>query len=342
MSLGTPSDITKVSGSSLMYNVFKIPRAHPTSTSDSGTAETLPSDYPSESPSSGSEVEEVDVHQPSEASSNEREELVQAFENHAFEVEEERLSSVYSDAFVQSEAEMIASPQVIRPPKPTFMVRVKRAPTPPRTPEPDYPVQLAQAQSLTTIDERDESFRAESIPGSEHALLVSEPEDLLPPAQLHPPPQYSQVQRKTQEIVRAAPSEYGSEGRSLSEHQIELERAIAARREMKHIENVETIVRTTTDVEEIVDRGIHRYIIPPPPSEPDSDYPSEARSVTDVVEELSVVPRQPQLTTHTVDDRVISTVTETTTTEDVEKHRRYIKQVSSYSNLIAFSSIIIH
>lgn len=289
MSLGPPSEISKISGSSLMFDGLKIPRAHATSTSDSDTAlvsETLPSDYPSESPSSGSEVEEAEVQH----------------------IEEDRLSSVYSDGMVQSEAEMITNQMMLRPPKPTFMVRVKRAPTPPRTPEPDYSVQNALSQSLTTILERDESFRGESLPGSEHAQMLTESEDELhAPPMLLPTPEYAQVQRKTQEVLvetHAPPKHI----------------------DMRHVENITRTKQEITDIEEVVERGTRRYMEPRAPSEPDSDYPSEVRSVTDVVEELPMVPRQPTITTHTVDDRYHTTIKETNVTEDVEKHRRFIKQ----------------
>lgn len=340
MSLGAPSDITKVSGS-LLFDGVKIPRAHATSTSDSDTAlvsqpDTLPSDYPSDPPSSGSEVEELDIieRRSSEASARLQEETMQAFSNQAFIMEEDRLSSVYSDAMLQSDAEMITAAQVIKPPMPSFMVRVKRAPTPPRTPpktpEPDYPVMLAHAQSLTTILERDESFRAESIPGSEHALLVSEAEDLIPPPHIIPPPEYALVQRRIQEIPAPPPppSEYSSVARSVSEHDLEV--AVRPpppiRRDIRLIENVKNITTETTDIKETVERTGRRYMVRRPPSEPESEYPSEAAEPTEIIEELPVVPRQPEITSHIVDDRHVSTITETHTTEDIERHRRFIKQ----------------
>lgn len=214
------------------------------------------------------------------------------------------------------------------------MVRVKRAPTPPKTPEPDYPVQLAHSQSLTTIVERDESFRAESLPGSEHALLVSQSlESLMPPPTILPPPEYAHIQRKTQTHPPRPlppPSEYSSVARSVTEQDLEMDVRENIRRDIRHTENVERVTRETTDVQEMVERHARRYLIPPPPSEPDSEYPSEARSVTDVVEELPVVPRRPEITTHTVDDRHVSTITETHTTEDIERHKRYIKQVNYF------------
>lgn len=350
MSLGAPSDITKMSGSSLLFDGVKIPRAHATSTSDSDTAlvsqsDTLPSDYPSDPPSSGSEVEEMDMRsverRSSAASSRMQEETIHAFQNQAFIMDEDRLSSVYSDAMLQSDAEIVSASQVIRPSQPSFLVRVKRAPTPPKTPEPDYPVQLAQSQSLTTILERDESFRAESLPGSEHALLVSEPGDLIPPPAILPPPEYAQVHRKTLEIPRPPPppSEYSSVARSVSEHDLHVDMRHNVRRDIRHLEKIDMLTTETTDVQETVERHGRRYMVPPPPSEPDSEYPSEARSVTDVVEELPVVPRRPEITSHVVDDRHVSTITETHTTEDIERHRRFIKQVGPSTSPPRYTSL---
>lgn len=314
LSLGPPSEISKISGSTFMFDGLKIPRAHATSTSDSDTAlvsqsETIPSDYPSESPSSGSEVEEGDVHSIAQVQ------------------EEDRLSSVYSDAMVQSETEMFAPQVVLKPPKPTFMVRVKKAPTPPRTPEPDYSIQNALSQSLTTILERDESFRGESRPGSEHAQIVTESEDdLHPPPVLSPPPEYSQVQRKSQGAIT-------EQVHVVQQHQP------PRRVDIQRTENITHLKQEITDIEETVERGTRRYLAPREPSEPDSDYPSEARSVTDVVEELPVVPRKPHITTHTVDDRYHTTVKETHVTEDIEKHRRFIKQVIYNFLLCVVSSL---
>lgn len=308
MIMGPPSTLSKMSGSILIENL-KIPRATVTSTSGSDTAlvsqsETLPSDYPSESPSSGSEVEEGDVHSLERVSVREE---IQAYENTAFEIEE-RLSSVYSDGMIQSDAEFVAAHTMLKPPQPSFMVRVKQPPTPPKTPEPDYPIQLANSQSLTTIFERDESFRPESLPGSEHALMLSVAGDLEPPAMLHPPIKYAQVQKKSQHIPQPPPpppSDYN----------------------IRSMENIETIVKETTDIVESEERTARRLHAPRPISEPESDYASEARSVTDFVETTAVMPRQPVITSHTVDDRHLSTITETHVTEDVERHKRYVKQV---------------
>jgi len=282
-----PSTLSKMSGSSMLIDGLKIPRATVTSTSGSEAAlvsqsETLPSDYPSESPSSGSEVEEVDVQSLERVSVREE---IEAYENTAFQIEE-RLSSVYSDHMAQSDAEIVSAQQMIKPPQPSFMVRVKKAVTPPRTPEPDYPIQLANSQSLTTIFERDESFRPESLPGSEHAMMLSDSgDDLEPPAHFQGPPKFGQVQKRSQPIPAPPPpppSDYN----------------------IRRIDNLETIVRQRTDIEEVEERMARRVVAPRPESEPEI----------------------PPITSHRVDDRHVSTLTETHVTEDVERHKRYVKQ----------------
>lgn len=136
--IGSGSEITKLSGSSLgnisMFEGLKIPRAHApplTATASSSEAlipsehsDTLPSDYPSESPSSAhSEVEDVDTRSLAES------------------------------------AHDVSIP--IPPPKFDVQVRVKRSPPPPPiTPESASDVEsvmTTQARNLTTILERQES-----------------------------------------------------------------------------------------------------------------------------------------------------------------------------------------
>lgn len=300
-----PSTISKMSGSSLLIGGLNIPRAT-VSASESDTnlvSETLPSDYPSESPSSGSEV---DIR---EAESMERvsvREEIQAYENTAFEIED-RLSSVYSDACMQSDGEMITAHQITKPPQPSFMVRIKKPPSPPRTPEPDYPIQLANSQSLTTIFERDESFRGESIPGSEHAMMMSVAGDLEVPALLNPPVRYSHGQKQVQAIPQPPPpppSDFN----------------------IRRVENLETITQETTDITETEERLRQMHSRRQMEIAPDSDYPSETRSVASYQERPAVMVRPPVQTTHTVDDRSVNVITETHVTEDIERHKRYTKQ----------------
>lgn len=173
-SVGTGSEITKLSGSSLgnisMFEGLKIPRAHAPATATASTSsseqalipsehsDTLPSDYPSESPSSAhSEMEDVDTR---------------------------------------------SLPESYHEPEPKFdvQVRVKRAPPPPPiSPSPSSSdvesVMASQARNLTTILEREESIRSlDNVPKPIQAMTTF---SYVP--ELHPPPQspmYSTVLRK--------------------------------------------------------------------------------------------------------------------------------------------------
>lgn len=173
--IGTGSEITKLSGSSLgnisMFEGLKIPRAHApplTATASSSEAlipsehsDTLPSDYPSESPSSAhSEVEDVDTRSLGES---------------VHEV-------------------------VVPVPEPKFdvQVKVKRSPPPPPITPTDSDVEsvmTTQARNLTTILERQEMPKQKTT-----FSFVPE---------LHPPPKsqspmYSTILKKDHktEIIR--------------------------------------------------------------------------------------------------------------------------------------------
>ncbi|KAK6636953.1 hypothetical protein RUM43_010617 [Polyplax serrata] len=174
--IGTGSEITKLSGSSLgnisMFEGLKIPRAHApplTATASSSEAlipsehsDTLPSDYPSESPSSAhSEVEDVDT---------------------------------------RSLAESVHE-VVVPVPEPKFdvQVKVKRSPPPPPPITPSdsdvESVMTTQARNLTKILEK------QDIP--KQKTTFSFVPDIHPPPKL-PTPMYSTVVKKDQktEVVR--------------------------------------------------------------------------------------------------------------------------------------------
>lgn len=143
MSMGSGSEITRLSGSSLgnisHFEGLKIPRAHaPLATvhSLSGSdgpvvSDTLPSDYPSES---HSEAEDLDTRSLPVSSAG-------SFENRAFVQE---TSSIYSEHYGHTQefqagnalaaaAMQARHPIAVREPSPKFdvQVRVKRAPPPP-------------------------------------------------------------------------------------------------------------------------------------------------------------------------------------------------------------------
>lgn len=213
MSMGSGSEITKLSGSSLgnisAFEGLKIPRVHaplalvPSSSSSDGPliSDTLPSDYPSES---HSEIEEVDNRSLPVSSTG-------SYENRAYLQE---ASSIYSGdnmGYVQ-EIQAVA----MRTPSPKFdvQVRVKRAPPPP-------PSQLSSSSSsdsesvaasrvernnLSTImeshEDRESILTIDSLP---HEVMVSQftymPELHPAPKFIPPPTGFNKLNINYQEYV---------------------------------------------------------------------------------------------------------------------------------------------
>ncbi|XP_050543026.1 uncharacterized protein LOC126906517 [Daktulosphaira vitifoliae] len=263
----------KLSDSSLsMFDGLKIPRARaPTLDSSSGSemalvsaGDTLPSDYPSESPSSGqSEAEDVDGRSLRLSSGG-------SYENRAFTQE------YYSEKY---QHELPPPPPV--QPKFDVQLRVKRAPPP--TPSPTPPPSESEVsisaleRNLTTILEKDETSMS----------VVEEQYRFSPPPKAQTPPVYSTVVRKDRD---------------------------------------ETEWYRT---EETVEMEKRKKSPPPPPPKikpkihtETSKYMSEMQ--VEIVEPPVVPTKRPEITSHTVDDVFLKTITEKKTIEDVERHRREV------------------
>lgn len=265
----------KLSDSSLsMFDGLKIPRARaPTLDSSSGSemalvsaGDTLPSDYPSESPSSGhSEAEDVDGRSlrrsPSSGGS---------YDNRAFSQE------YYMERY---QHELPPPPPV--QPKFDVQLRVKRAPPPTPSPTPppsESEVSIAALErNLTTILEKDETTMS----------VTEEQYRFSPPPKIQTPPVYSTVVRKDRD---------------------------------------ETEWYRT---EEMVAMEKRKKSPPPPPPVPPmmthlatSKYTSEMQ--VDVIEPPVVPTKRPEITSHTVDDVFLKTITEKKTIEDIERHRREV------------------
>lgn len=287
-SVGTGSEITKLSGSSLgnisMFEGLKIPRAHApplTATASSSEAlipsehsDTLPSDYPSESPSSAhSEVEDVDTR-----------------------------------SLPESFHEVVVPPVEAAQQKFDVQVRVKRAPPPPPITPSDSAsdvesVMAAQARNLTTILEREESIRSlDNVPKPIQKTTFTYVPDIHPPPKVASPV-YSTVIRKEQkqEVALDMPP---TEIRPVPIKSVDVER----------IEE-----RTTELVEK------QKRLAPPPPSI--LPYKSEAvQQTTELIEPPVVVSRRPEITSHVVDDVFLRTITEKKTIEDIERHKRLVTE----------------
>ncbi|CAH0384552.1 unnamed protein product [Bemisia tabaci] len=293
LSMGTGSDITKLSGSSIgnisMFEGLKIPRAHAAATAGSTSGseaalisgpDTIPSDYPSESPSSAhSEVEDVDTRSFRRSVSSGG-----SYDNKGYVQE---VSSFYSENYGQfSETEVAMIP----PAEPKFDVqlRVKRAPPPPPTPTPppsDSEASVRLERNLTTILEREESFRSEAAQDMKTTFTFV-PELHPPPRIATPEPQpiYSKILRRPPEITD---SRYTSE---------------------------------------IMER-IQKKRSPPPPPVTSETYRSELDIQSTELIEAPVIPtRKPEITSHVVDDVFLRTITEKKTIEDIERHRRQVTE----------------
>ncbi|XP_050443659.1 uncharacterized protein LOC126847462 isoform X2 [Adelges cooleyi] len=264
----------KLSDSSLsMFDGLKIPRARaPTLDSSSGSemalvsaGDTLPSDYPSESPSSGqSEAEDVDGRSLRLSSGG-------SYENRAFQQQE-----YYSERY---QHELLPPPPPPVQPKFDVQLRVKRAPPPTPSPTPppsESEVSIAALErNLTTILEKDETTMS----------VVDEQYKYGAPPKVVTPPVYSTVVRKDRD-------------------------------ESEWYRTEETV-------------AVEKRKSPPPPPPPavthhatTSKYMSEMQ--VDIVEPPVVPTKRPEITSHTVDDVFLKTITEKKTIEDVERHRREV------------------
>lgn len=254
-----------------MFDGLKIPRARaPTLDSSSGSemalvsaGDTLPSDYPSESPSS--EPEDVDGRSlrrsPSSGGS---------YENRAFQQE------YYSERY---QHELPIPPPV--QPKFDVQLRVKRAPPPTPSPTPppsESEVSIAALErNLTTILEKDET-----------TMSVTEEQYRFSPVppKVQTPPVYSTVVRKDKDETEW--------------YRTEEKMALEKRKSPP----------------------------PPPPVPPITTHHATSKYMSETEVELfepPVVPtKRPEITSHTVDDVFLKTITEKKTIEDVERHRREV------------------
>ncbi|XP_059484363.1 uncharacterized protein LOC132201856 [Neocloeon triangulifer] len=296
------SDITKMSESSIsMFEGLKIPRATVTpivvvGSSISGSeaaliiddqSDTLPSDYPSESPSSAhSEMEAITVRQAAS-----------------------EVSSIY-DASACADESLVVHQDSRVPPPPQFdvSVRVKRAaPSPPprassiscssrgSTPPPPMPVMplpaavadvstaealRIQERNLTTILEREDLAEAAPTMRASAHLTVQPP--IQPTVTITTrPPVYSRILRRQKS----------------DESEVRLQR-----RDSLNTLNTENT--DTHSVNEVVDEGLATIELEPP----------------------VVAVHKPEITQHVVDDVFLRTITEKRIIEDIERRTREVTE----------------
>lgn len=224
LSMGSGSEITKISSSldnlSQYDGGLKIPRVHPplmavhSSSGSEGpliahSSDTIPSDYPSES---HSETEDVDTRSLPVSSAG-------SFENRAFVHD---TSSIYSEGYGHTQEIQTANAQQICVPRlplavkessPEFNVhmRVKRPPPPPPSPMTSDTESVATSRidrnNLSTImeshEDRESVVTIDSLPQDvAHSHFTYTPELHPAPKHVQPPPVFSRILRKQQEIVR--------------------------------------------------------------------------------------------------------------------------------------------
>ncbi|CAH0558697.1 unnamed protein product [Brassicogethes aeneus] len=315
-SIGTGSEITKLSGSSLgnlsMFGEVKIPRAHAPlvlAGSSSGSegpliSDTLPSDYPSES---HSEIEDVDTRSLPVSSAG-------SFENKAYVQD---TSSFYSEGYGHSQEQQVqnavAIPAMVSrlplavkdQPKFDVQVRVKKAPpSPPSLTLSDSESSLARSErNLSTIIEQ----REESVRTMESPLPVERTQFTYVP-ELHPPPKHIQLAPTYNRILR---------------RQQELHE------EPRSIVSLNTEMTDTHSVTEIMEDNRPKFLAstppPPPPIIPRQDYVMEMEQPESLEPPIAVV-HKPDITSHVVDDVFLRTITEKKTIEDIERHKRLVTE----------------
>ncbi|XP_023160303.2 uncharacterized protein LOC111592369 isoform X2 [Drosophila hydei] len=326
MSMGSGSEITKLSGSSAgnisAFEGVKIPRAHAALQavySSSGSEGALiPSDYPSES---HSEIEEIDTRSLPFSSAG-------SFENRAFVQE---TSSIYSDHYAPAQevpaanavmSTVMRQTALVQEPlagSPKFDVQVRVKKSPPPIPSPV----TSDTESMATIrgDRNNLSTIMEGYEDRESVMTM----DSLPPQvetmqsqftyvpELHPAPQmpqphpiplvaepkFSVYTRTHHEVVDGRPETWSDYTDGPEPSEITDLSSEAPERMIVH------------DTNRAVD-SMHYYEDEYVPAEP-----------------VVLTPPPLPVTSHTVDDIYLRTVTEKKTIEDIESHKRRVTEYKS-------------
>ncbi|KAI4459817.1 cypher isoform b [Holotrichia oblita] len=313
-SIGTESDITKMSsslGNLSMFEGVKIPRAHAPVTatgSSSGSdgpliSDTLPSDYPSESPSEPEDERSI----PSAGS----------YENAGYIPDGSYYSEGYGDVHeehVQREVPRTAAALTAMKEQPKFDVQIRVKKPPPSPPSLTISDTESSASRLdrnlsTIVEQREESVRSvESPPPMERTQFTYIPELHPPPKHVQVPPTYNKILRRQQEYheeipVRVAPA--------------------------RSIASLNTEMTDTHSMTEVIDDSHHKFVAPtpppPPPIIPKQQYVVDMEQPESLEPPIAVV-HKPEITSHVVDDVFLRTITEKRTIEDIERHKRLVTE----------------
>uniref|UniRef100_A0A4D5RHG8 Papillote n=2 Tax=Ixodes TaxID=6944 RepID=A0A4D5RHG8_IXOSC len=373
------SEITKLSGSTMgtlsMFDPIRIPRAMAASTSGSEAAlltpvsgsrgersETIPSDYPSESPSSVSDAEEVVEQRAVMVSSVP---LQKKYDNAAFVGEPYPMDAERAESLSSVQIPTVYKSAIPRAKTTSYPMDQERAES--ISSFQQLPMilktQSAKQQHLQAITESEDQLDAETVEKSYAA--VSRQAGLPPTTYRIEPPVYTKIRKKEEprppsiygsipdndnraasEIMEAAPrrrapsvstyapSLYGSIPDNDDWSHSELEAAADVRpliRKPKITTQMLTdyLVSTqnVTDVQEDVTKRRQdrmRDTVPRPPSSPppESEIPDTSMSEITAINETAVVPRRPKITVKNIDEVFVTTEHETIATEHVVKRTR--------------------
>ncbi|XP_055948366.1 uncharacterized protein LOC129981530 [Argiope bruennichi] len=360
------SEITKLSGSTMgtlsMFDPIRIPRAIAQSTSGSEAAlltslssqngsgdhsDTIPSDYPSESPSSvNSDVEEIEggrrmmINDLSTMRSDHFK-----YENTAF-IPDETSSIVSGYPEDQEKAASVSSipvTQIMKPPEP---------------PKKKLKTKVAREQVLTTISEREDAMLQREAMQRSYAAVSSIPHQLNPPvnytqtyireAPPKPPSSYApslygsipdndnRSQAEFLEDIPVAmhkpPSSYAPSLKgSIPDNDIwshsELESEVAVmpyvrkpKRETATVTDYYLSSQKTTDIEDDIRHLKKTTTLQHKPKTPPLSpvYDSEPE-VSETYVSKALVPRKPKIIVQNIDDVFLTTTTEVHATETVTK-----------------------
>lgn len=317
-----------------MFEGLKIPRAHApiTATASSSGSEgplisdTLPSDYPSES---HSEIEDVDTRSLPVSSAG-------SFENKGYIQE---TSSFYSEGYghTQEIQNSVAQASMVprlplavkEQPKFDVQLRVKRAPPPPpsqTSSDSESSVARTERNLTTILEQREDSIRTIDEKKTQFSYV---PEIHAPPRHIQQPPVYSRILRRQQELhessmeIKPRPHPEWEELDSPQPQRMSSARSMTS---------LNTEMTDTHSMTEMVDSSHSRMVAPtpppPPPIVPKKHYQSTVEMEQhELIEERPIAPyHQPEITSHTVDDVFLKTITEKRTIEDIERHKRLITE----------------
>ncbi|KAI5634988.1 hypothetical protein NE865_12312 [Phthorimaea operculella] len=270
----------------------KIPRAHPVyPVAASEASDTIPSDYPSETPS---EAEQVHTNQAFI--------MEESYHSEAMEIR----TTGYGEAHeaMASNARLVAG---AAPPAFDVRVRVQRPPAPPS------PVSTVTAtetdgsmRHLTMIEEHERQESVRTV--SPVALPVpARGTQLIPPAR---PPKASITSRHTNQ-------EWARRPRSI----------VSLNTEMTDTHSVTEV----TDASHARMFHIKKKPPPPPPVLISERLQTEENEMfmesLEPIPETPIMPaRKPEITSHVVDDVFLRTITEKKTIEDIERHKRLVTE----------------